>query len=461
MLRQYIYLNNRQLASLLLLLTSFSLCAQPSADSSRVVSNNVQTIREGEFRLEQCVLAADGSSQQVRLTLPKLYALVASAQSGPRNLYVMRKYASDSTALLLTDSLGRVVQLARMVVAGSHSALSPLPPPQVLGLAAGRGFVLLLPTKKACRVRCLAPNLATRWARELPAEPIIQALASESHVWVLQQKLLAQGTPLPLIHTLALTTGELSYDGSLQLKDALEAATLVPEGLLLLGHSDDQHVRQLPIGQALPHSKRVDFMLVIKPNGQRQLAQALVWPDGIRPAFHWQGAYPLSGGYQLIGQAIRRTPNVASYLLSAISVATFFWEGPFYLIAFGGYTNEHPAGLLMAQLRPDGLLADVHTLATVPESLTTNQLLADSTVVGSARSAAVRAVGLSPDHWYLILNTDRQVLLYEPASRVFRPLVAARPARPTVLAIEPGRALVGWAWQPDRTLPDFEWVAWP
>ena len=257
-------------------------------------------------------------------------------------------------------------------------------------------------------------------------------------------------------------TGEFTYDGSLQLNDALEAATLVPEGLLVLGHSDDQHVRQLPAGQKLPRTKRVDFMLIIKPNGQRHLAQALVWPGGRRPAFHWQGAYLLpDGGYQLIGQSVRHTPNVGAFLLSALSVGTFFWGGPFYLIAFGGYANEYPSGLLMAQLRPQGPLTDVYDLTMVPETLTTTQPLADSTATSFLRTAEVRPVGLSPDHRYLILSTDRQVLLYAPVSRVFRPLVAARPARPTVLAIEPGRALVGWAWQPDRTLPDFEWVPWP
>ncbi len=394
--------------------------------------------------------------------LPKWYALVASAQSGSQNLYVLRRQWSDSTALLLTDSLGCVVQLARMAFAGSHSATTAQPPPRVVGRPAGRGFVLLMPTKKACRVQCYNSDLAKRRTRELPAEPILQALASYTHLWVMQQKLLAQGTPLPLIQTCALATGALEYQGSLQLKDALEAATLVPEGLLLLGHSDDQYVRQLPIGQALPHSKRVDFVLVIKPNGQRQLAQYLVWPDGIRPAFHWQGAYPLaSGGYQLIGQAMRCTPNVASYLLSALSVATFFWNGPFYLIAFGGYTNECPAGLLMAQLRPNGLLADVHTLANVPETLTTNQLLADSAAVGLSRTTTFSPVGLSPDHRFLVLSTDRQVLLYEPARHELRPLVAARAARPTVLGIESGQALVGQAWQADRSLPDFERIAWP
>ena len=463
MVPDYLCSNTRGLASLLLLLLAgFSLRAQPTAGGSHVVSSSARPIQDNLFRLEQNVLAADGSSQQVSLVLPKLYALAASAQSGTRNLYVLRKQWSDSTALLLTDSLGRVLRLARMVFAGTRTATLPLPPPQLVSLLAGRGFVLMVPTKKSCRLLCLAPDLSTRWAIELPAHPILQALASETHLWVVQQKLLTQATPLPLVHTLNLSNGEFTYDGSLQLKDALEAAALVPEGLLLLGHSDDQHVRKLPAGQAVPRTKRIDFMLIIKPNGQRQVAQSLVWPDGQRPAFHWQGAYPLpNGGYQLIGQLVRHTPNVAAFLFSAISVGTFFWGGPFYLIAFGGYTNERPAGLLMAQLRPDGLLADVHTLAKAPVTLTAKQLLADSTIADSTRTTAFRPVGLSPDHRFLVLNTDRQVLLYEPARRELRPLVAARAARPTVLAIEPGRALVGWAWQPDRTLPDFEWVTWP
>ena len=463
MFPHYRGLNTRQLVPLLLLLLAgFSLCAQPIAGGSRVVSSNCQTIRQGEFRLEQCVLAAKGSSQRVQMLLPRRYALAASARSGTHNLYILRKNESDSTALLLTDSLGRVVKLARTLFAGAHSAVSPLPPPQVVGLAAGRGFIVLVPTKKACRVRCVASDLSTLWTRELPAAPIIQALASESHLWVLQQKLLAQATPLPLLHTYALATGEPGYEGSLQPHDQLEAATLVPEGLLLLGTSNFEHVRQLPAGQARPRTDCIDFILVIKPNGQLHLTQALLWPDGRRPALHWQGAYARpGGGYQLIGQAMHRNPNIVAYLLTALSIATFTWDGQFNLIAFGGYTNERPGGLLMVQLHPDGLLADVHTLEKAPVTLTANQLLADSAVADSTRTTAVRAVGLSPDHRYLILNTDRQVLLYEPASRVFRPLVASRPAVPTVLAIEPGQALVGWAWQPDRTLPDFEWVSWP
>ncbi|GAA4052830.1 hypothetical protein GCM10022409_44700 [Hymenobacter glaciei] len=454
-------LNTQRLTSLvLLLLTSLSLHAQPMAGGTRVVGSNVQTIRAGEYKLLQCVLAADGSSQQVQVVLPQLYALTASAQSGTRSLYVLRKYASDSSALLLTDSLGRVVRLTRLVFAGAHSLLRPLPPPQLVGLAGGQGFVLLMPTKTACLARCLTTDLSTRWTRELPAEPILQALANETHLWILQQKLLTEATPLPLIHTCALASGELVYQGSLQTKDELEAASLVPEGLLLLGHSDTEHVRQIPAGQATPRTKRVDFLLVIKPNGQRHLAQSVLWPSGKRPAFHWQGAYALPGGsYQLIGQTFRQVPNAETIILAAIGGLLLTQTGTgFFMI--GNYLNEQPTGLILARRLPTGLLTDLHTL-TVPETLPSTLLVVDTTATSPTHSAAFHSLGLSPDHRFLILNTYRQVLLYEPGRHALRPLVATRPAVPTVLSIEPNQVIVGWGWQPDRALPDLERVTWP
>lgn len=456
-----LYSKTRRLASVLvLLLTGFGLRAQPTAGGSRVIGSHAQPISVSESRLEQYVLAADGSSQRIPLKLPRWYALAASARSGTRSLYVLRKNESDSTALLLTDSLGQVLQLTRLVFAGTHSLMAPLPPPQVVGLPAGRGFVLLMPTKKACLVRCLAPDLSTRWARELPAEPVQQALSSDTHLWILQRKLLTRGTPLPLIHTCALATGELTYEGSLQTKDELEAASLVPEGLLVLGHSDAEHVRQLPARQALPRTDRVDFILVIKPNGQRDLAQGMAWPLGKRPAFHWQAASRLpGGGYQLVGQTFRLVPNAETFALSTIGGAFFAGLGTGFVM-IGNYLKEQPTGLILAQLLPTGLLADVHTLA-IPETLPSAQPAADTTVAPPKRSAAFHLEGLSPDHRFLVLSTDRQVLLYEPARHEFRPLVAARATRPTVLGIELGQALVGWAWQADRSLPDFERVAWP
>ena len=106
MLPHYLCLVTRRLATLLvLLLAGFSLRAQPTVGGSRIVSSNARAIQDNLFRLEQNVLAADGSSQQVPLMLPKWYALAASAQSGTRNLYVLRRQWSDSTALLLRSCL--------------------------------------------------------------------------------------------------------------------------------------------------------------------------------------------------------------------------------------------------------------------------------------------------------------------------------------------------------------------
>ena len=183
-------------------------------------------------------------------------------------------------------------------------------------------------------------------------------------------------------------------------------------------------------------------------------------PAGKRPAFHWQAASPRpGGGYQLVGRTFRLVPNAETFALATIGGAYLAGLGTGFIM-IGNYLKEQPTGLILAKLLPSGRLADVHTL-TIPETLPATVPAVDTTAAPPWRSAAFSPVGLSPDHRFLVLSTDRQVLLYEPARHAFRPLVAARPARPTVLALEPGRALVGWAWQPDRTLPDFEWVAWP
>lgn len=433
----------------------------PAPNGRRVVSHKIVGIPGTMQFLEQCILATNGYAERPLLALPPRYERVAAAESGTRNLYLLRKSGADSVCLLLTDSLGRVLQQPRQYLPRAANLLIQ---PSVLGLPDGQGFVFTYPSGKgersALHFNCLSLDLLPRWQQQLaplPAASITSMNTSDTHLWVVL------ADRLPHVWNCRLTTGEVGCHVALGRLEQVDAVAVVPAGLLLLGSADHRYARPVRPGQTDESSGfRRDFALVVGPAGQESLATGLGWPAHIRPLYQWQSAYPLpGGGYQLIGETYHEVANAGAIALGMLGAGMVVAGGHGLIPTH--YTTARPTGLLLAQLSATGELGSLQVLP-VPEALRISSPAADSTSLPKGKPTSFRFRGLTTDGAFLVLNTSRQVLLYSFATRQLQPLTQPRTGTPTVLAIRAGRVAVGWAGGKtgeNMRLPEFEQLLLP
>ncbi|WP_216726449.1 hypothetical protein [Hymenobacter siberiensis] len=419
------------------------------------------------FVLEQGVLGTDGTATHPVAAIPRGFELAAAAQSGTRNLYLLRKTGKDSVMLLLTDSVGRTLQQPRQYMPQLGGDAKMLVPPSLFGLPNGRGFVLTYPSGKSGRpnleVRALSPTLAPLWEQQLtPAclTTVEHIEASDTHLWLVLREYLALAMR-PRVLSFRLTTGDAECNQPLASNDELDVAAVVPAGLLLLGTSDRRTSYTAPAEQGKASEYRRDFALLLSPVGQRQFGVGLAWPLSGRPAhYRWQSAGQLpDGSYQLIGETYRNIPNAITIVRGMIGIG-IIGAGGTGIIPLSGYSNEQPVGLILAQLGNAGQLAGVHELA-VPEIV--NDAAPAPNLEGPLPSypASFRFRGISADYQHVILNTSRQVLAYDIATQQLRPLTPARNAIPTVRCIEADRVSVSWSVKPAGARSEFEQIALP
>ena len=434
----------------------------PTPGGRRVVSHKVEGLPGTTQFLEQCILAPNGHAERPLLALPPRYELAAAAASGTRNLYLLRKAGADSVCLLLTDSLGQVLRQPRQYL---PRAANYLIQPSVLGLPDGQGFVFTYPSGKgersALHFNCLSLDLVPRWQQQLaplPSASIMSMNTSDTHLWVVL------ADRLPHVWNCRLATGEVGCHVPLQRLDQVDAVAVVPAGLLMLGSADHRYARPVRPGQTDESSGfRRDFALVMSPSGKETLATGLGWPAHSRPLYQWQSAYPLpGGGYQLVGETYREVANAGAIAMGVLG-AGMMGAGYSNGIIPTHYTTNRPSGLLLAQLSAMGELGNLKVLP-VPEALRTSNPTADSTALPKGKPTSFRFRGLSTDGAFLVLNTNRQVLLYSFATQQLQPLTRPRTGTPTVLAIGAGRVAVGWAGGKvgeNMRLPEFEQIALP
>ncbi len=439
----------------------------PAAAGFRVVSHKVTTKSGMAFTLEQKVLGTSGTIMRPVTALPQGFTLEAAAQSGTRNLYLLRKIRGDTAMLLLTDSLGRTLQRPRQHLPNLGGDAKQLVPLHLFGLPDGKGFVLTYPSGKsgrpALQVQALGPALSVLWQQQFPptySTAVEQIAASDTRLWLVLKEYLALALR-PRVVSFCLATGEVECNQSLAPNDEVQAATVVPAGLLLLGTSDRRTSYVEPNEQLKTPENRRDFALLLSPTGQRIFGVGLGWPLLGRPThYRWQSAYPLpNGSYQLVGETYRKTPNAGTIAMGLLG-AGLIGAGGFGALPLGGYTNAQPVGLVVAQLSPMGQLAAVHEVM-VSEVMPAADSQAVSSGFSNENSSGFRFRGFSPDYQQVVLNTSRQVLAYSIATRQVQPLTSARNATPTVLHIEADRVTISWSVESAETGSEFEQVALP
>lgn len=447
---------------------SFQTVAQSlAAVSFRVVSCKVVAMSGTDYMLEQGVLGTNGATIRSVRAIPRGFAVEAAVQSGARNLFLLRKMRGDTVMLLLTDSLGRTLQQPRLGLPKMSGDARKLVPPRLFGLPGGKGFVLTYPSGKSARpalqVRALSPALSVLWQQQFTPTCITSVehiTASDTHLWLVLREYLALALR-PRVLSLRLPTGEMECNQPLAPNDELDAATVVPAGLLILGTSDRRTSYVAPPEPLKTSEYRRDFALLLIPTGQRAFGVGLGWPPpGRPPRYRWQSACPLpDGGYQLVGETFRKAPNAGTIALGLLG-AGIIVAGGVGLIPLGGYLNERPVGLVLAQLSATGQLAAVHELV-VPEVLSATESKTVGTDFTKDYRASFRFRGFSPNNNDVVLNTSRQVLAYSLATRQLRPLTAARNAVPAVLYIEAGHVAVSWSLNSAGTVSEFEQIALP
>lgn len=369
--------------------------------------------------------------------------------------------------LLLTDSLGRTLQQPRQHLPKMGGAAKNLAPPHLFGLPGGKGFVLTYPSGKSDRpaleVRALNPALLVLWQQQFTPTcltAVAHIVASNTHLWLVLKEYLALAQR-PRVLSLYLATGEVECNQPLAPNDELDAATVVPAGLLILGTSDRRSSYVAPDEPLKTSGNRRDFALLLSPTGQRTFGVGLGWPLPGRPSYYrWQSACPLpDGGYQLIGETYRNTPNAGTLALGLLA-AGMIGAGGFGMVPLGGYINEQPVGLVLAQLSTTGQLAAVHE-SVVPEVMQATDLKSASDGFLKDYPIGFRFRGFSPNYHHIVLNTSHQVMAYSIATRQLRPLTSARNATPTVLCIEADRVTIRWAVKLAETGSEFEQIALP
>lgn len=458
------------IGSLLLLAATpyLPLLAQSStAASFRVMS--YQTVKKpgAGFVLEQGVLGTDGTTTHPVAAIPRGFELAAAAQSGTRNLYLLRKSGKDSVMLLLTDSLGRMLQHPRQYLPQLGGDAKMLVPPRLFGLPGGKGFVLTYPSGKSSRpnlqVRALSPALALLWEQQLTTAcltAVLHIAASDTHLWLVLREYLALAMR-PRVLSFKLATGDAECNQPLAPNDELDVATVVPAGLLVLGTSDRKTSYTVPVEQDKASEYRRDFALLLSPAGQRRFGVGLGWPlSGRPPHYRWQSAVLLpDGSYQLIGETYRKIPNAVTIARALVGVG-IIGAGGTGIIPLGGYVDMQPVGLIVAQLSTTGQLAAVHELA-VPEMLNATGPVPSLAGPSPIYPAGFRFRGISADYQHVFLNTNRQVLAYSIATQQLRPLTPARNAVPTVRYIETDRITVSWSTDSADISSEFEQIPIP
>lgn len=446
-----------------LLLPAPRMLAQ-SITGSHVVSYKTIAVSELDFLLEQCILDANGRIQRPLMALPKRFALEAAATSGTHNLYLLRKAYTDTVQLLLTDSLGRVLRQPRQFMQrmGDWPSLKA----KLTGLAGGQGFMMTYPTGKGghpeINIVCLGSDLAVRWKQQLVNKELTwvdQLSVSGTHVWINLLQQIGSGTTQPQVWVAQLASGQVT--GTLQLTptEEVEAAVLVPAGLLMLGTTHRNYLPKPADGQPEPAGRRRDIVRLITADGQQPLFRTLSWPAPGRPLYHWKSAcVQPDGSYELVGETYREVTNGGTLALALLGGGMMGVAGHGF-IPTSGYINQQPSGLVTARLGPTSDLTSIRALA-VPEAMRMSP--ADSTSkLPKGRPVNFRVRGLSPDQQYVVLNTTRQVLLYSLVSGRLQPLTPARRTTPTVLGLEPGFINVGWTLVPGDTQPEVEHVPLP
>ncbi|WP_156176088.1 hypothetical protein [Hymenobacter terrenus] len=369
--------------------------------------------------------------------------------------------------LLLTDSLGRTLQQPRHYLPKMGGDAKKLALPRLFGLPGGRGFVFTYPAGKSARpilqIQALSPALSVLWQQQCMLTGITaveQIAASDTHLWLVLKEYLALAMR-PRILSFRLATGEVECNQALAPNDELDATTVVPAGLLVLGTSDRRTSYVAPVEQLKTSGNRRDFALLLGPTGKRNFGVGLGWPLSGRPAhYRWQSACPLpDGGYQLIGETYRNAPNTEAIALSMLGVGVVA-AGGFGVVPLGGYINEQPVGLVSAQLSTTGQLAAVHEIA-VPEAMQAPDSKAVSNAFSQDFPNSFRFRGFSSNYHDVVLNTRRQVLAYSIATQQLRPLTSVRNATPTVLYIEADRVAISWSTKSAETGSEFEQVALP
>ena len=441
------------------LLPTAPILAQSPA-GRHVVSYKTIAVSELDFVLEQCVMDARGRTQRPLLALPHLFMLEAATTSGTQNLYLLRKVYTDTVQLLLTDSLGRVARQPRQFMQRMSEKA------QLVGLAAGQGFILTHATGKSSHpdinIVCLSPNLAVRWKQQVKNPEfswVSQLTVNDSHVWVRLMQQVRSATTLPQLWVARLATGEVTGNVLLSPTEEVDATVMVPAGMLLLGTAHRNYLTSPTADQPGLGSRRCDIVRLLSADGQQSLFRALSWPASGRPHYHWKTARSLpDGSYELVGETYREVANGGTLALAVLGggLVGFTNHG---FIPTSGYINQQPAGLVVARMGALGELTNVRELA-IPEAM--HMPSADSTSkLPKGRPVNFRVRGLSADQQYVVLNTTRQVLLYSLASGRLQPLVAARRTTPTVLDAEPGFLNVGWTLVAGDTQPEVEHVLLP
>lgn len=399
--------------------------------------------------------------------IPHGFALAAAAQSGTRNLYLLRKIGKDSVMMLLTDSVGRTLQQPRQYMPQLGGDAKMLVPPSLFGLPNGKGFVLTYPSGKSSRpnieVRMLSPVLAPLWEQQLTPvclTTVLHIAASDTHLWLVLREHLALAKR-PRVLSFRLSNGDAECNQPLASNDELDVATVVPAGLLLLGTSDRRTSYTAPAEQGKASEYRRDFALLLNPVGQRLFGVGLAWPLSVRPShYRWQSAGQLpDGSYQLIGETYRNTPNAGPIALGLAGLGMIGAGSP-GMIPLSSYINKQPVGLIVAQLSTTGQLAAVHELA-VPEVMTAAGLTPILEAPLPDYPTSFRFRGISTDYQHVMLNTNRQVLAYSIATQQLRPLTPARNAIPTVRHIEADRVIVSWSVKLANTGSEFEQIGMP
>ena len=436
-----------------------------SANRSRVVSYQTIPAPEPEdVLLQQCILYGNGNSQCNLLLLPHQFALVASASSGAHNLFLLRKSYADTVQLLLTDSLGKVQRQPRRFMQRMNNYFYLQP--KLLGLPNDQGFILTYPTGNAknpvINVVRLGIDLEVRWQQQVANKEftkVVQLAADDSHLWLYLLRTIGPVTTQPQIWVAQLASGQPTGTIVLTPTEAVEAAVLVPAGLLMLGSTHRNYLPKPPTDQPEPIGRRRDIVRLITPDGQQPLFETLKWPAPGRPAYHWKTARPLpGGGYEFIGETYREVTDGAAVAMAVLGAGLTGFGYSNGLVPTSGYVNQRPVGLLVAQLGPAGVLANVRHWA-VPEAM--HLSAADSSqALPKGRPTDFRYRG-QVDHRYVVLNTSRQVLLYSFDRNCLMPLMPARRSTPTVLSIEPGYINVGWTKAPGEAIPDVEHVPLP
>ena len=447
-----------------LLLPGRPVLAQSKA-GTHVVSYKTIPVSALDFLLEQCILDAGGHTQRPILVLPKQFSLIAAATSGTRNLYLLRKAYTDSVQLLLTDSLGQVVRQQRQLLQrmGDLTYMKP----NLAGLPNGQGFIMTYPTGKGghpeINIVCLDSQLAVRWKQQVAnKEPtwVTQLHVTDSHIWVNLLQQIGPATTKPQVWVALLATGQVTCYLYLTPTEEVEAAMLVPAGLLMLGTTHRNYLPEPADGQPEPAGRRRDIVRLITADGQQPLFQTLRWPAHGRPHYYWKTArLQPDGSYELIGETYREVANGGAVALGLLGVGLSGFGRPNGFTPTSGYINEQPVGLVTAQVGPTGELTHIRD-AVVPEAMHMDPANPAKTLP-KGRPAGFRVRGLSADQQYVVLNTTRQVLVYSLASGRLQPLTPARRTIPSVLGMENGFINIGWTLVAGETLPEVEHVRLP